>query len=140
MKLLVLAVGRIKERHYADACDEYWKRIKKKLPLEVRELAERDDPLARRPPRHELWALDVGGAMWSSEELAAQLGRRMQRGAQGIAFAIGGAEGLSHEVRAAADVRLSLGPMTLAHRLARLVLAEQLYRALTILAGEPYHR
>jgi 23S rRNA (pseudouridine1915-N3)-methyltransferase len=84
--------------------------------------------------------LDECGKQMSSQALARWLGARRDKGAQQIVFAVGPADGWSEAARAQAGMLLSLGPMTLAHALARLVIAEQLYRALTILAGHPYHR
>ena len=83
--------------------------------------------------------MDGRGRQMSSEAFAAWLGARRDEGAQQIVFAIGPASGWSEEARKRADLLLSLGPMTLAHALARLVMAEQLYRAFTILPGHPYH-
>jgi 23S rRNA (pseudouridine1915-N3)-methyltransferase len=86
--------------------------------------------------------LDAHGRQMTSEVLADWLGRRRDEGAQHIVFAVGPADGWSEEARAEGARRgglLSLGPMTLAHQLARLVMAEQLYRACTILTGHPYH-
>jgi 23S rRNA (pseudouridine1915-N3)-methyltransferase len=83
--------------------------------------------------------LDSRGRQMTSEALAAWLGARRDQGAQHIVFAAGPADGWSDEARAQADLLLSLGPMTLAHSLARLVMAEQIYRAFTILTGHPYH-
>ena len=83
--------------------------------------------------------LDSRGKQMSSEAFAAWLGTRRNEGAQHIVFAIGPASGWSDAARQRAHLQLSLGPMTLAHALARLVLAEQIYRAFTILTGHPYH-
>jgi 23S rRNA (pseudouridine1915-N3)-methyltransferase len=83
--------------------------------------------------------LDSRGEALSSEELATLLGARRDAGQQTIVFAIGPASGWSDRARSQAQTTLSLGRMTLPHELARLVLAEQLYRAFTILAGHPYH-
>lgn len=83
--------------------------------------------------------LDSRGRQMSSEKLAAWLGERRDQGAQQLVFAIGPADGWSEAARAQAGLLLSLGPMTLAHSLARLVMAEQIYRACTILTGHPYH-
>jgi 23S rRNA (pseudouridine1915-N3)-methyltransferase len=83
--------------------------------------------------------LDARGRQMSSEAFATWLGGRRDEGAQHIIFAIGPASGWSDSTRQRADLQLSLGPMTLAHALARLVLAEQIYRAFTILTGHPYH-
>jgi 23S rRNA (pseudouridine1915-N3)-methyltransferase len=83
--------------------------------------------------------LDSRGKAMTSEAFAAWLGSRRDEGAQHIVFAIGPASGWSQTARERAQLLLSLGPMTLAHALARLVVAEQLYRAFTILTGHPYH-
>jgi 23S rRNA (pseudouridine1915-N3)-methyltransferase len=83
--------------------------------------------------------LDSRGRQMTSEAFAAWLGARRDQGAQHIVFAIGPADGWSETARERAHLLLSLGPMTLAHALARLVLTEQLYRAFTILSGHPYH-
>jgi 23S rRNA (pseudouridine1915-N3)-methyltransferase len=83
--------------------------------------------------------LDGRGKQMSSEAFAKWLGARRDEGSQQIVFAIGPASGWSEEARKRANLLLSLGPMTLAHALARLVMAEQLYRAFTILTGHPYH-
>jgi 23S rRNA (pseudouridine1915-N3)-methyltransferase len=83
--------------------------------------------------------LDSGGRQMTSESFAAWLGARRDEGARHIVFAIGGADGWTAAGRQRAQLLLSLGPMTLAHSLARLVMAEQIYRACTILAGHPYH-
>jgi 23S rRNA (pseudouridine1915-N3)-methyltransferase len=83
--------------------------------------------------------LDSRGRQMTSEAFAAWLGARRDQGAQHIVFAIGPADGWSETARERAHLLLSLGPMTLAHALARLILTEQLYRAFTILSGHPYH-
>lgn len=91
----------------------------------------------RTPPVTVL--LDSRGRQMTSESFALWLGARRDQGAQQIVCAIGPASGWSDEARARGQLLLSLGPMTMAHALARLVMAEQLYRAFTILAGHPYH-
>jgi 23S rRNA (pseudouridine1915-N3)-methyltransferase len=83
--------------------------------------------------------LDSRGKQMTSEDFAEWLGRRRDNGAQQIVFAIGPADGWSESARKRATLLFSLGPLTLAHALARVVLAEQLYRAFTILTGHPYH-
>jgi 23S rRNA (pseudouridine1915-N3)-methyltransferase len=83
--------------------------------------------------------LDSRGRQMTSEAFAAWLGQRRDEGAQHVVFVIGPADGWSENTRRHAQLLLSLGPLTLAHALARLVMAEQLYRACTILAGHPYH-
>ena len=96
--------------------------------------------LARVPAGAEVVALDRRGAAWSSERLAQYLDELAIRASPGAAFLIGGAFGLSEEVLARASHRLSLSALTFPHELARLIMAEQLYRVTTILAGHPYHR
>jgi 23S rRNA (pseudouridine1915-N3)-methyltransferase len=97
--------------------------------------------IAKRPGRTTpiTVLLDSRGQLMSSESFAAWLGDKRDSGSQHIAFAIGPADGWSEAARKRAGLQLSLGPMTLAHALARLVMAEQIYRAFTILSGHPYH-
>jgi len=99
------------------------------------------DWVEKRPGRTRpvLVLLDSRGRLMTSEVFAGWVGARRDGGTQQIVFAIGPASGWSDEGRAKAGLLLSLGPMTLAHALARLVLAEQIYRAFTILSGHPYH-
>jgi 23S rRNA (pseudouridine1915-N3)-methyltransferase len=96
--------------------------------------------LGALPPGIPLVALDQGGIQWSSRVLAERIAAWRDRGSPGLAFAIGGADGLHSTVLDRADVILSLGWMTWPHLLVRGMLLEQLYRAQQILAGHPYHR
>jgi 23S rRNA (pseudouridine1915-N3)-methyltransferase len=96
--------------------------------------------LDRLPARGEVWLLSREGKGMSSSDLARELGDRALAGSPGVTFVIGGAFGTDPDVVERADRVLSLSPMTLPHRVARLILAEQLYRAGTILRGEPYHK
>ncbi len=153
MRLRLLAVGKDRSGLYAPAVAEYARRIARCVRFEVvvvpeaRRAAgtprareeEGDALLARLDERERLVALDERGAELSSADLARRLGAWLA-GGRDVAFAVGGADGLSEAVRARADEVIALSRMTLAHRLARLVLCEQLYRAFTILRGEPYHR
>lgn len=110
------------------------------LPLgEIRRL-EGTRLLAGLEPREELVALDEKGRSLSSPELAAWLEGRLGSGASRFRFVVGGAEGLDEAVRSRAGLVLSLSPMTFTHQMVRLVLLEQLYRALMIRDGRPYHR
>jgi 23S rRNA (pseudouridine1915-N3)-methyltransferase len=123
-----------------DGCAEYGKRVRAKLPLDLVEVKD-DAELARKlPPRHKLWALDERGTQLGSDELAQRLQKLMNAGENGLTLVIGGADGLPREFVGRADFVWSLGRLTLPHRLARLIVLEQLYRALSILRGEPYHR
>jgi len=159
MQLLIAAVGKLKQGPERELCAHYLARAEalgRSLSLtpletvelsesragsaEARKVAEADALLAKVPPGHALICLDPGGKRQSSEDFADALAKIRDGGAGGLAFVIGGADGLGQGVRERADLVLSLGPMTLPHGLARIVLAEQLYRAMTILAGHPYHR
>jgi 23S rRNA (pseudouridine1915-N3)-methyltransferase len=146
MKWVVLAVGKLREAWVAEGCAEYAKRFRGKMALELVEVKD-DAELGRRLAalraggRVRVWALDERGEQLTSDELARRLGETADAGeATAMVFVIGGADGLPAEVVRGADRRWSLGKLTLPHRIARLVVVEQLYRALTILRREPYHR
>jgi 23S rRNA (pseudouridine1915-N3)-methyltransferase len=142
VKLTLLAVGKLRDAWVLEGTEEYLRRLRGKLPLEIIEVKD-DAELERRLgklPRYKLWALDERGKQLSSEELAQSLKRAMDGGEAGLAFVIGGADGLPQDLVKRANFHWSLGRLTLPHRLARLVLVEQLYRAVSILRGEPYHR
>ncbi len=152
MQLTLLAVGRLRP-FYRDACDEYIRRLAAHLrwtEIEVREAsraptvdAQREQEAerlgAKLSPGSTLVALARAGTPWSSEDLARQM-ERWRSEARPVALAIGGSHGLSAGFLAGASARWSLGWLTLPHELARVVVVEQLYRAITILRGEPYHK
>jgi 23S rRNA (pseudouridine1915-N3)-methyltransferase len=139
LKIVVLAVGKLRDRHVAALCDDYLARARRHLPVEVIEV-EDDAALARRWPKEgEAIALEPGGVSWTTEALAQQIERRMTHGTRSLTLVIGGADGIPPALVAKANLRLSLSALTLPHRIARLVLCEQIYRALTIIRGEPYH-
>lgn len=158
MKITILAVGKLKEKYLREGVAEYAKRLAPFTKLEIIEIAEERMPenfsmaekektlaregerlLARVPAGDELIVLDVAGESLSSEELAAHIGEKMASGTPNLTFLIGGAFGLSPAVRKAARLRLSFSRMTFTHQMARLLLAEQIYRAFKILRGEKYH-
>ncbi|MEA2311084.1 MAG: rRNA (pseudouridine1915-N3)-methyltransferase [Solirubrobacteraceae bacterium] len=135
MRYLVLAVGRIKAP-YADDEQHYRRLLAKQARVDVTEVAD-DDAVARRiPERAYVSLLDDRGSAYDSEAFARWIEERRQAG-RDVCFVVGGPFGTALE--AEPDHRLSLGPMTLPHQLARVVLLEQLFRAHKILAGEPYH-
>lgn len=142
MKLLLLAVGKLRDPWVQAGCAEYAQRLRPRLPVEIVELKRESDMLSRIPPRYACWVLDERGELLTSRELAGRLERvkHGDRSWQGLALCIGGPDGFPDEVRKRADLIVSLSRMTLPHRLARLILLEQLYRAASILGGEPYHR
>lgn len=152
MKVTVLVVGRVGKR-FAPIVSEYEARASRYWKLEVHEVsaAKSDRPdevrrieserlLSRIPERSRVFALTRRGEAWSSERLSEALGEVALRGGKDVTFLIGGAFGLADERIAGADHRISLSAMTLPHDLARLVLMEQLYRAGTLMRGEPYHK
>ena len=113
---------------------------RQRLPAAALQAREAALILGALPARARLIALDERGAMWPSRGFAERLATWHDQGVAELAFAIGGADGLSNEVLDRADATLSLGPMTWPHLLVRSLLLEQLYRAQQILAGHPYHR
>ena len=140
MRLVVITVGKARPP-FVDDVAHYARLLGRQARLEQVELAEGADPAAilrRIPDGAQLWALDREGEALPSERLAELIAeRRMSRA--DLAFVVGGPFGIDAAVLERADRRLSLGPMTLPHQLARVVLLEQLFRAHKILAGEPYH-
>lgn len=143
MKLKVAWIGRTRESAIQALTDEYLERISRYVEAEG--IALKDEgallKLCSREarPRHTLVLLDGRGKQWSSEELAKFLGEYQDSNSQPLLFAVGPADGFSDQLRAGASLILSLGKMTLAHELARVVLLEQIYRAFTILKRHPYH-
>lgn len=156
MRLKVIAVGKLREPHFRAAADVYLGRLGHYLgtdEVEVREAkknerratapamaAEGDALLAAVPQGATVVAMDERGRHMTSTELADWLNEQMLYGRQDVCFLIGGALGLDPQVRQRADLTLSLSRMTLPHELARVLLAEQLYRAMTIIRDEPYHK
>ncbi|MGH2838591.1 MAG: 23S rRNA (pseudouridine(1915)-N(3))-methyltransferase RlmH [Thermoleophilaceae bacterium] len=134
MRIIVLAVGRLRPP-FADDVQHYQKLIAGHARLELIELREDAKVAGRIPDRAHVVLLDGRGQQLSSEELAKWLEARRQAGLD-LCFVVGGPRGLELE---RCDTKLSFGPMTLPHQLARVVLLEQLYRAHKILAREPYH-
>jgi 23S rRNA (pseudouridine1915-N3)-methyltransferase len=140
VRLTIVAVGKIKEKPMRQVADEYLGRVRHYVRCD--EIETRDgEGLARAAPADALLvALEVDGAPLTSEQLARKIDGFARVGKGNVAFLIGGAEGIPPTISARAEFRLSLSSLTLPHRLARVVLFEQLYRAMTILRGEPYAR
>ncbi len=155
MKLVVLSVGRVRQQFVRDGEEEYLKRLKGGLQVELQELGleapesmsapevqEREgrEVLKRIKDGDYVVALDERGKSLSSKEVGAFIASRMNAGTKTLWLVIGGAYGLSGEVRRRADLLLSLSALTFPHQLARLVLIEQLYRSYTLLKGISYHK
>jgi len=140
VKLFVVAVGKIREKSLRAVANDYLERASHYARVSEVEV-KADAELERALPREAtVIALDPAGDAVTSRELAARLERWGRRGKGDVAFVIGGAEGIPKGVLDGAHARLSLSSLTLPHRLARVVLFEQIYRAFTILRGEPYAR
>jgi 23S rRNA (pseudouridine1915-N3)-methyltransferase len=142
MKLRVAWIGKTKEPAIQSLTDEYLKRLTRYADAQGLALKDESALLKlsgrdARPVRHTLVVLDSRGKQLSSEELAVYLENYSENNP--LLFAVGPANGFTAETRQEAKLLLSLGKMTLAHELARVVLLEQLYRAFTILKGHPYH-
>jgi len=159
MRLLIVAVGKLRQgperelfAQYLDRAQSIGRKVglaplsaieiaeAKAATAQARVEAEAKSLLAKLPSSHKLICLDRGEDQLGSEDFAQVLAKFRDGGAQGVAFFIGGADGLGLAALFKADRVVSLGPMTLPHGLARIVLAEQIYRAGTILTGHPYHR
>lgn len=137
MNVTLVVVGKIKAP-FVEADAHYRKMLQRHQPVEVIEVRDEVNVEGRVPRRAHVIALDRGGEALSSRAWASWLSKR-RIDAQDLCFLVGGPEGLSARTMGLAVERISLGPQTMAHQLARVVLLEQLFRAAKILAGEPYH-
>jgi 23S rRNA (pseudouridine1915-N3)-methyltransferase len=142
VRVTIAAVGRLKEDYLKAAEAEYRKRLRPYCSLEIAEHKSEAALLGSLTPQTHLYALDERGDLLSSEDLAhGILAHEEQHGGGApVVFAIGGADGHSETLRRRATRLIAFGRMTIAHRLMRVLLLEQLYRGYTILRGLPYHR
>ncbi len=145
MKIRIIAIGKIKEKFTQEWTQELLKRIPKYCQIEVfeqKEMGNIEDEAERIlnlvKPEDYLIVLDVRGQNINSEELAVMLKRQLMQ--KNITFVIGSDKGISQKVLQKANYRLSLSRMTFTHQIARLLLIEQIYRAMTIIKGEKYHK
>lgn len=155
----LICVGKLKEKFYREACAEYEKRLKGYCKPEIIELTEQrlpdrpsqgqidaalakeaDAVRAKIPAGSAVIAMCIEGKPMSSEKLAQQLSGWMSSGTSTICVVIGGSCGLDEALKKSAQLRLSMSPMTFPHHLARVMVLEQLYRALNISAGGKYHK
>ncbi len=143
MRILVVAVGRVKDKPLRAAIDEYLGRVRRVMPCDEVELddapaARLVEKFAQKTQGATTIAMEVHGRMIDSPTFAREVERAGSRGKGTVAFLIGGADGIPPSISQAAHDRWSLSTLTFPHRLARLVLVEQIYRAMTILRNEPY--
>ena len=159
MNITVLAVGKLKEKYWRDAIDEYSKRLGRFCRLNITEI--RESPLRANPsaadeeavkaaegrdilekirPSDYVVSLEINGKSFSSEKLAEHMKKLTISGKSSVLFVIGGSLGLSREVSARADLKLSFSAMTFPHQMMRVILLEQIYRAFKIMKNEAYHK
>ncbi len=158
-KLTIVCLGKCKEAYWRDACAEYQKRLNGFCKLNIVELEperlpdnpsdaqvqqaldrEADRLMAKIPAGATTVALCIEGTKWSSEQLADRLQTAAISGSSHVVFIIGSSYGLADSVKRAAQFRISMSDMTFPHQLARVMLLEQLYRAMKLLGGGTYHK
>ncbi len=159
MQIEIICVGKLKEKFWTEACNEYVKRLSRFCHLHITELkdeavnerasnAQIEQSLEKEAqriaacllPRDYVISLCVEGKMLDSEKLAEKLSDIQHMGSGRLVFIIGGSHGLSDTIKKRSDFKLSFSPMTFPHQLMRVVLLEQVYRAFKINAGESYHK
>ena len=140
MGLRIFAVGRVRKPEWRALIDDYSSRISHYVRCEVIEFKDDNDLIRHHPEGDIIVSLEVTGSCLSSTEFAQKLESWSRCGQGRVAFVIGGTDGIPLAIARLANFRLSLSEMTLPHRLARVLLLEQIYRAQTILRGEPYAR
>jgi 23S rRNA (pseudouridine1915-N3)-methyltransferase len=140
MRLQLLMLGKTRRPEMCALLDDYVNRIRRSCPIEIVEVRDADAALKKLDANRAATPilLDAGGRTIDSNALAKWLGELRDRGTRQLIFVCGDAGGFPESLRARVSQRLSLSPMTLSHELARVVLAEQLYRAFAILSGSPY--
>jgi len=143
----LICVGRLKEKHYIEACAEYEKRLSRYCSFELVEVPESGDlakdgdgVLAKIPAGAHVVALCIEGKLHSSQDLADLVQDCALTGKSRVCFLIGGSDGLADAVKSRADRKLSMSRMTFPHHLARVMVMEQIYRAFTIIEGGKYHK
>ena len=159
MTIKIICAGKIKERYFSDAVNEYKKRLSRFVQLEINEIADEKAAeqlsdaekeqikikegrriLSKVDDGATLIAMAIDGKQLSSSEFSKEISRLMGEGKSKICFAIGGSLGLSNEVLSRADYKLSFSKLTFPHQLFRVILLEQIYRAFKIMNNEPYHK
>lgn len=139
LAVTIICVDKLRESYLREAVKEYEKRLSAYCRLKTIEVSDDNGILSVLPPRAFKIALCIEGKQMSSEELALFIGNTAVNGYSEIAVIIGGTDGMGENVKSACDLRLSFSKMTFPHPLMRVILLEQLYRALNIEAGGKYH-
>jgi 23S rRNA (pseudouridine1915-N3)-methyltransferase len=140
MKILILPIGKIRSKPVSELAADYAERLSHYTALHVLPCRDEREALAGLKAGDFLVLLDAKGAEQSSEELSEFISHHQMKGTKRIVFLIGGPEGVKGDARGRTDFTLSLSRMTFPHELAQAMLLEQLYRAFSILRGEPYHK
>jgi 23S rRNA (pseudouridine1915-N3)-methyltransferase len=141
VKVTLAVIGRLKEPYLVAAEAEYTKRLRPYCTLKVEEHADERALLSSLPPNAHLYAFDERGESLTSQQFSDLLAAEQSHGGGApVVLAIGGADGHSDELRKRARKLIAFGKLTIAHRLVRILVLEQLYRGFKILKGEPYHR
>ena len=151
LNIRLICVGKLKEKFYLEACREYEKRLGTLCRMEILQLEEEPDRpgylqkegekiSAAIPQGSFVVAMCIEGRMLSSEGLAEKLQQLQNQGVSRLCILIGSSRGLDEALKAQSGLRLSMSPMTFPHHLARVMVLEQIYRALSILSGSKYHK
>ena len=159
IRITILCVGKIKEKFYRDALEEYAKRLSRYCKFAVVEVPDEPTPdrasdnectlilekegqkiLSKIPEGSTVITLEINGKEFTSEELSDWIGKQAASGESHLCFVIGGSLGLHENVMKIAKLHLSFSKFTFPHQLMRVILAEQIYRSFRILQGEPYHK
>lgn len=159
MRITVISVGKLKEKYWKEALQEYSKRLSKYCKLDIVEVQDEKAPETMTKAEQQqvchkegqrilkvvkenafVIALAIEGRMFSSEQFAEQIQKNAVQGVSHVIFIIGGSLGLSKEVMQRADRAISFSAMTFPHQMMRVILLEQIYRAMRIINGEPYHK
>ncbi|MFH0799154.1 MAG: 23S rRNA (pseudouridine(1915)-N(3))-methyltransferase RlmH [Pseudomonadota bacterium] len=140
MKITVFAIGRPKSRAVQELVADYAERLTHYLPFEIKACRDEKQALGSLDPQDFFVVLDERGLQKSSMEMADFISEHQRRGTKRIVFFVGGEAGIGEIIMKRSDQRFSLSRMTYPHELVQVVLAEQLYRACTIIRGEPYHK
>jgi len=142
VKISIRAVGKLRDRRLESLCEDYLGRARRHLPIEAQEVSADSALLATKTPAQGrlVVAMDPEGKSWNTAQLRQFIEEGMNKGLKNLVFLIGGASGLTDATKRGSDMLLSLTPLTLPHRLARLLLCEQVYRCLSSIRGEPYDK